>query len=107
MILARERSCRTRGCVALRTNAKRSRPKRTGGIKLDARAEYFNVFNHPMLGARGFGGQATEVGFPGFGKLVTATTNFALGGGVTSGGQSAIYEVGGPRSAQSTLKLLF
>jgi Carboxypeptidase regulatory-like domain/TonB dependent receptor-like, beta-barrel len=85
-------------------------------IKLDIRAEYFNVFNHPMFGAPGSGGAPfTFWGYgntpnPSFGLTTSmlggGTTNYALGSGAV-GGQSAQYAVGGPRSGQFTLKLLF
>ena len=65
------------------------------------------MFNHPMFGAPGFGAQTTELGDPGFGRLATATTNNTLGGGGAYGVQRALHEVGGPRSAQFTLKLPF
>jgi len=87
--------------------ALRRRFNLTERVKLDVRAEYFNVFNHPMFGAPG----GTEPysgleGFVTFGK-VAATTNEALGGGGTVGGQSVLYGLGGPRSAQFTLKVQF
>jgi Carboxypeptidase regulatory-like domain/TonB dependent receptor len=85
--------------------ALRRRFKLTERVKLDLRAEYFNVFNHPMFGAPGFNEPDTEFGLAGFGKVGT-TTNEALGGGV-NGSQSSLYAVGGPRSAQFTVKLLF
>ncbi len=87
--------------------ALRRRFNLTERVKLDFRAEYFNVFNHPMFGAPG----GTEPysgleGFVPFGK-VAATTNETLGGGGTVGGQSTLYGLGGPRSAQFTLKVIF
>jgi hypothetical protein len=78
----------------------------TERLKLDVRAEYFNVFNHPMFGVPGFNQPNTEFGTLGFGKIDT-TTNNAQGGGGAGGGQNPLYAVGGPRSAQFTLKLLF
>lgn len=85
--------------------ALRRRFNLTERVKLDVRAEYFNVFNHPMFGAPGFDEPNSKFGTSGFGKVGT-TTNDALGGGVF-GGESSLYAVGGPRSAQFTLKLLF
>jgi hypothetical protein len=58
---------------------------------LNYRAEYFNVFNHPMFGAPG----ADEPGSifdPSFGKIGPgSTTNLELGGGAALGGQSPLY----------------
>jgi hypothetical protein len=86
--------------------ALRRRFNLTERIKLDVRAEYFNVFNHPMFGAPGFNQPNTGFGISGFGKVDT-TTNQALGGGGAAGGQSFLYAPGGPRSAQFTVKLSF
>jgi hypothetical protein len=86
--------------------ALRRRFKLTERFKLDLRAEYFNVFNHQMFGAPGFNQPDTAVGPGGFGKVTPTTTNEAFGNGF-GGSQSALYAVGGPRSAQFTLKLLF
>jgi hypothetical protein len=87
--------------------ALRRRFNLTERVKIDVRAEYFNVFNHPMFGAPGFTQPSTELGLAGFGKVFASTTNLALGSGGASGGQSALYALGGPRSAQFTLKLQF
>jgi outer membrane receptor protein involved in Fe transport len=87
--------------------ALRRRFNLTERVKLDVRAEYFNVFNHPMFGAPGFNQPSTGVGLAGFGKVSPITTNLALGGGGAAGGQSPLYALGGPRSAQFTIKLLF
>jgi hypothetical protein len=86
----------------------------TERLKLDVRAEYFNVFNHPMFGSPGstcnpdtvwgrLGGSA----FSTFGKVCPGTSTTNLDGGGFPSGQNALYSVGGPRSAQFTLKLLF
>ena len=87
--------------------ALRRRFNLTERVKLDVRAESVNVFNHPMFGAPGAAQPYSGLpGFVAFGK-VAATTNEALGGGGTVGGQSILYGLGGPRSAQFTLKLIF
>ena len=82
-------------------------------VKLDVRAEYFNVFNHPMFGLSG--SQCNPDGFWGyeggaavatFGKVCPgSTTNVDLSGTINQ--QNPLYALGGPRSAQFTLKLLF
>jgi hypothetical protein len=87
----------------------------TERVKLDVRAEYFNVFNHPMFGLPGsqcapstfWGFQGGTVS-PRFGKVCpgSSLTNVDEGGAVFNG-QSPLYAVGGPRSAQFTLKLIF
>jgi hypothetical protein len=86
--------------------ALRRRFNLTERVKLDVRAEYFNVFNHPMFGAPGRSQPETQFDFGDFGK-VNLTTNEALGGGGNAGGQSTLYALGGPRSAQFTLKVIF
>jgi TonB dependent receptor len=80
-------------------------------VKLDVRAEYFNVFNHPMFGLPGSNcAPDDQWSYSGglinsdFGK-VCSTANLDAGGG--QGGQNALYAPGGPRSGQFTLKLLF
>ncbi|HSY64889.1 MAG TPA: TonB-dependent receptor, partial [Terriglobales bacterium] len=96
--------------------ALRRRFNLTERIKLDVRAEYFNVFNHPMFGIPG--SQCNPSGFWGiqggtaitsFGKVCpgTSTTNIDGGANPSPPGQSALYAVGGPRSAQFTLKMIF
>jgi hypothetical protein len=87
--------------------ALRRRFNLTERVKLDVRAEYFNLFNHPMFGAPGYNEPETHFGVANFGQIDTgSTTNLALGGGV-AGSQSPQYALGGPRSAQFTLKLQF
>jgi hypothetical protein len=104
--------------------ALRRRFNLTERVKLDVRAEYFNIFNHPM-----FGGPQAPYAWLGtcytttaatctgsnwspnayFGTVYTGQTlNQGLGGGSQgNGGQSAQYAVGGPRSGQFTLKITF
>jgi outer membrane receptor protein involved in Fe transport len=86
--------------------AVRRRFSLTERVKLDLRVEYFNVFNHPMFGAPGdIFDPETRVGIPGFGMVSPGeTTNVSLSGG---NGQNPLYAVGGPRSGQFTIKLLF
>jgi len=70
-------------------------------IKLQLRAEVFNVFNHPNFGnpnnilTGNFFGQSTQM----LGR--------SLGTGGINGGLSPIYQIGGARSIQLALKLMF
>ena len=64
-------------------------------VKLQFRAEAFNVFNHPN-----FGIVNSSVGQPTFGQ---ATATLAQSLGVLS----PLYQIGGPRSMQFALKLVF
>ena len=67
-------------------------------VSLYVRAEYFNLFNHPMFSYRG--NFDNYLGNPNFGT-VTQTLNEELGG------LDPQYQIGGPRSAQLTVKLQF
>jgi hypothetical protein len=64
-------------------------------LKLQFRAEAFNLFNHPN-----FGYVNPYLGQPTFGQA-TATLNTSLGT------LNSLYQMGGPRSMQFALKLLF
>jgi hypothetical protein len=82
-------------------------------VKLDVRAEYFNVFNHPMFGLpgsgcnpEGFWGYQDGSALSTFGKVCPGSTTNLDGLGTISG-QNPLYALGGPRSAQFTLKLHF
>jgi hypothetical protein len=87
--------------------ALRRRFQLTDRLTLNVRAEYFNVFNHPMFGAPG-ANEPGNIFDPSFGQIGPgSTTNLLLGGGAALGGQSPLYTLGGPRSAQFTLKLQF
>ena len=65
-------------------------------LKLQFRAEAFNIFNHPN-----FGTMQRTLGAANFGQT-TAMLNNALGGGL-----NAQFQIGGPRSGQFALKLIF
>ena len=70
-------------------------------LKLQFRAEMFNVLNHPN-----FGPPRGVFGFGGFG-IATQMLGRSLGGNVGGGGLSPLYQIGGPRSIQFALKLQF
>jgi hypothetical protein len=69
--------------------------------RLQLRAEFFNVFNHPN-----FGDPVGDLGSRLFG-LSTQTLARGLGTGGVNGGLSPLYQVGGPRSVQLALRLGF
>lgn len=70
-------------------------------IKLEFRSEMFNILNHPN-----FAPPQSDISSGGFG-LSSQTLNQYLGGGFGSSGLNSIYQVGGPRSVQFALKLMF
>jgi hypothetical protein len=65
------------------------------------RSEFFNLFNHPN-----FGSPNNTLTSPLFGRS-TATLASSLGSGGANGGFNPLYQIGGPRSIQLALKLLF
>jgi Carboxypeptidase regulatory-like domain/TonB dependent receptor len=89
----------------------------TERLQLQLRAEYFNIFNHPMFEIYfpywGFCSGNTPASCAGgsnpyFGKVGATLNQFVSGSGVGTGtGQNAQYAVGGPRSGQFALKLIF
>jgi len=71
-------------------------------IKLQFRAEMFNVLNHPN-----FGSPVADISQPNFGRstqMLGESLNYFNQGG---GGFSSLYQIGGPRSIQLALKVIF
>jgi len=71
------------------------------GLKLQLRAEAFNLLNRAN-----FGNPNNVLANPVFGQS-TQTLARSLGTGGINGGLSPLYQIGGPRSVQLALKLLF
>ena len=69
---------------------------------LQFRAEFFNIFNHPV-----FSDPATSVSSASFGRITSTVYGHAAGAGV--GGNTSAGDVvsGGPRVIQLALKLTF
>ena len=70
-------------------------------LSLQARADFFNIFNHPN-----FGPPTNYITSPLFGQA-TQILGASLGSGGQSGGLNPLYQIGGPRSAQLALKVIF
>ena len=70
-------------------------------LSLQARADFFNIFNHPN-----FGPPTNYMTSPLFGQA-TQMLGASLGAGGQTGGLNPLYQIGGPRSAQLALKLIF
>jgi hypothetical protein len=70
-------------------------------LGLRFRAELFNIFNHPN-----FGNPNSVLTSTLFGRSTQTLAN-NLGSGGPNGGLNPLYQVGGPRSIQLAVKLLF
>jgi Carboxypeptidase regulatory-like domain/TonB dependent receptor-like, beta-barrel len=73
-----------------------------GPLKLQFRAEMFNVLNHPN-----FGQPSGQFGTPGFGLANQMLAQSLSANNLGGGGFSPLYQVGGPRSIQFALKFEF
>lgn len=82
----------------------------TERIKLQFKAEIFNLFNHPNFGnpSANLGSLSGTTFFPDplFGRSAFMLGR-SLGTGGSNGGFNPLYQVGGPRSMQLSLKLMF
>ncbi|MBV8553908.1 MAG: TonB-dependent receptor [Acidobacteriaceae bacterium] len=73
----------------------------TEKVALRFRSEFFNIFNHPN-----FGPPDNTLTDALFGQS-TQTLASSLGSGGANGGFNPLYQIGGPRSIQLALKLVF
>ena len=73
----------------------------TEKMGLRFRAEFFNIFNHPNFGAPN-----NDLTSPLFGHS-TQTLASSLGSGGANGGFNPLYQIGGARSIQLALKIVF
>ena len=79
----------------------------TEQVSLHARADFFNILNHPNFGnPNNFLNSFPGVPNPVFGQSTMMLAN-SLGSGGQSGGLNPLYQIGGPRSIQVALKLQF
>jgi len=75
-------------------------------VRLQFRTEVFNIFNHPNFADPNstlLTGNSLNPGF-GFSQSMFGRS---LGSGGTTGGFNPLYQIGGPRSIQFALKLVF
>ena len=80
----------------------RRRFRFTERIALQARADFFNIFNHPN-----FGNPVNYLSNTAQFGEATKTLAGYLGSGGQGGGLNPLYQIGGPRSIQLALKLAF
>lgn len=91
-----------RGCDAVQFDMTLRRQFHfTERLALQARADFFNIFNHPN-----FGSPVNFLSSPQFGQPTQMLAN-SLGSGGQSGGLNPLYQIGGPRSIQLAVKLQF
>ena len=71
-------------------------------LRLQFRAEMFNILNHPNFGA-----PSNQFGGGGFGLSTETLAQSLSNGSLGAGGFDPLYQIGGPRSTQLALKLMF
>jgi hypothetical protein len=71
-------------------------------VKMQFRAEIFNLLNHPSFAA-----PVADISNPLFGESTQMLGRGLGGNNLGGGGLSSLYQIGGPRSIQLALKLQF
>jgi hypothetical protein len=71
-------------------------------LTLQFRAELFNILNHPN-----FGPPVSDISNSSFGQSIQMLGQSMNSGNLGGGGFDALYQIGGPRSVQFALKLMF
>jgi hypothetical protein len=71
-------------------------------VRLQFRAEMFNVLNHPN-----FGPPTGDIGNPTFGQSTQMLGQSLSGGNLGGGAFDPLYQIGGPRSIQLAMKLIY
>jgi hypothetical protein len=80
-------------------------------LRMQVKAEFFNLFNHPNFGdplsSLGSASASGTVNFSSAFGVSNTTLAQSLGNGGLTGGFNPLYQVGGPRSVQLSLKFEF
>jgi hypothetical protein len=77
-------------------------------VKLQFRADFFNLFNHPSFYySNSFSPSDLDVTSTGFGVANSTLNTGLVGPAIIPQGQSSLFQIGGPRSMQFSFKVVF